>query len=70
MTDMQTRTDAVVAYLRTAGKDIGQKARGGDVKAQNIVDLYTMLHKRPEPATLGLLEGAIDEWEQASEASR
>lgn len=66
MSDIQARVDAIVAYLRPIGKDIGRRAKEGDVAAANLITLYTMFQKRPEPASWALLEGAVDDWKKAN----
>ena len=66
MSDIQARVDAVVAYLRPIGQDIGRRAKDGDVAAANLITLYTMVHRRCDPASLALLEGAVDDWKKAN----
>lgn len=62
----QAKVDALVAYLRTVGKAIGERAAAGDVAAKNVIALYTMFHKRADPASWALLEGAVDDWRKAN----
>ena len=62
----QDKVDALVAYLFQVGKRISEQARADDANAKNLIALYTMFQKRPEPAAWALLEGAVDDWRKAN----
>jgi hypothetical protein len=52
--------------LKSIGKQIGEQSRQNDIKAQNIVSLYSMLTKSFDPITLMRLEEALEKWEKHS----
>lgn len=56
----QSDIDAVVARIKVQVDKHG----GNSPKLKAVRDLYTMLHKRSDPATLGLLQGALSELER------
>lgn len=53
----------VMPKLQRIGKQIGADASSGNVKAQEVIRIYSMLHRSFDPLTLILLEKALEAYE-------
>ena len=66
----EAEVDALVARLRVDGPKIGEQCNAGDIKATNVVNLYKLYLRRPEPAAFGLLTAAYEEWKVQNNAAK
>jgi len=54
----------VLPWLEKNGKRIGKEASDGNKDAQQIINAYSLLHRRFEQAALGILCAAISNYKQ------
>ncbi len=61
------RFSHTMSYLKTHRRAIGQTAAAGNPRASRIVALSGMVHRRPEPIALALLEETVAEFIRSGE---
>ena len=64
MTNYQQEMDNLISEIQPISKEIGEQARLGNIKAQQIINYYRMLERCFDGMTFVLLQEAIKEYKK------